>query len=278
MYKYERRKKPFKSESYSCDYTGVYDTERLYCGKDEKGKRHLERPGRSKPQRYCEIKKANNFYHFWKEQKNSNIFSGLFRFIFACAVLTTFLIAFAIAVSVFDKGDEACSLKNYDDIIWPVVMQDPQPFDENRPPDKEIMLKASLWELAMNRKNVSDSWNEEQKLVLLKSDVESAGEKLFGKEVDFSGSNRINSNFYKFDDSKNSFVVEPVSGTEGFLPHTVNACHEGGDVVLKVGYISPKNQFNGEMNKIFDNRVEKYAKYRLKKNMNTGDFYVSSVT
>lgn len=285
MYKYERSKKILRPESYSFDYSRVYDTNRLYVSGGEgrrfshfeKEKKHLEKPKRNKTYRFAKIEKPQKFKHVEKYQNGAGVFSGLFRFMFACVFLTAFLAAFAIAVSVFDKGDEAWNLKNYDDMIWPVVMQDPKPFDESNPPDKETMLKASLWKLAMNRNNMNESWNEKSQLVLPKSDVESAGKKLFGKEPDFSGLTQKGSGFYKFDDSKNAFLVEPISGTDGFLPHTVNACHEGDDVVLKVGYVSPKNQFNSEMNKVFNNKVEKYAKYRLKKNINTGNFYILSV-
>lgn len=286
MYKYERRKNFLKSEPYSFDYRRIYDTDRLYSTGGEgqhfagleKRKKHLEKPHYYKLRRFSKTKKTGNFYCADKEKAHKHVFSGLFRFIFACTVLTAFLIAFAIAVSVLDKGEEAWSLKSYDDMIWPVVMQDPKPFDETSPPDQEIMLKASLWELAMDRKNISDAWNEEQQLVLPKRDVESAGEKLFGKEIDFSNIECNGSCFYKFDNSKDAFLVEPVSGTDGFLPHTINALHDGDDVILKVGYVSPKNQFNNRMNAVFENKIEKYAKYRLKKNINTGNFYVMSVS
>ncbi len=286
MYKYERRKNFFESKPYSFDYSQIYDSNRSYSktGEErrffplEKGGQHLEKPNRGKARRFSESKKTENFCYLEKKHSNANIFTGLLRFTVACIILTAFLLTFAIAVSIFDKGDEAWSLKKYDDIIWPVVMQDPHPFDENRPLDRETMLRACLWELAMNRKDMSNAWNEEQQLVLPKSEVESAGKKLFGKEVDFSGLDCSDPCFYKFDDTKNEFLVEPVSGTNGFLPHTVNACHEGNDVILKVGYVSPKNQFNSEMNKVFENKVEKYAKYRLKKDTNTGDFYILSVT
>lgn len=287
MYKYERKKIFLKSEPYSCDYRPVYGGENPYCAEVKGGRRftaldkrkkHLEKLKGDNLHRFSKTPKTDGYLEADKKKNNMHVFSGLFRFIFACVVLTAFLIAFAIAVSVLDKGEEALGFKNYDDIIWPVVMQDPQPFDETSPPDKEIMLKASLWELAMERKNMSDAWNEEQQLVLPKNDVESAGEKLFGKEQDFGGLDCNNSDFYKFDNSKNTFIVEPISGTDGFLPHTINACYEGDDVVLKVGYVSPKNQFNSKMNSIFENKIEKYAKYRLKKNLNTGNFYVLSVS
>ena len=45
-----------------------------------------------------------------------------------------------------------------------------------------------------------------------------------------------------------------------------------------MGYVSPKNQFNSEMNKIEKDKFEKFAKYKLKKNAETGNFYISAVT
>jgi hypothetical protein len=285
MYKYEKRKDCFKSEPYLFDYSCVYGTKRHCCDNDSgrhflnslKKKKHLEKPKQFDAFKLSDVKSSSDAEYSPRSQGGGKKISGLFRFMAASVTLTAFLIVFAIAMSVFDKGDEAWNLKNYDDMIWPVVMQDPKPFDENCPPDNETMLKASLWELAMDRKNSNNSWNSEQQLVISKSDVESAGKKLFGKETNFSGINPEGSDFYKFDDSRNAFLVEPISGTDGFLPHTVTAKHEGDDVILKVGYVSPKNQFSSSMDSVYNNRVEKYAKYRLKKNANTGNFYVLSV-
>ncbi len=253
------------------------DTSEKYFYNLEKRKMHLEKPANKKAARFYKKEKSSiNFSH--EKTRSKKFFSKIFRFMFACTFLLVFLVAFSVAMSFFDKDKEVLSFKNYDEIIWPIVMQNPRPFDENHPPDNETMIKASIWDLAMSHKNISNAWNEDNLLVLPESEVKTAGKKLFGKELNLSRLKEKNFEFYKFDSEKNEFLIEPISGTEGFLPHTVNAHRDGEDIVLKVGYVAPKNQFSKSMNKVFENKVEKFAKYRLKKNIDTGEFYVSSVT
>ena len=67
------------------------------------------------------------------------------------------------------------------------------------------------------------------------------------------------------------------SGVNEYVPHTVKALRHNDEVFLNVGYISPKDQFNSEMNKVNPNKVEKFARYKLTKSSETGNFYISAV-
>ena len=49
------------------------------------------------------------------------------------------------------------------------------------------------------------------------------------------------------------------------------------DVILKVGYVIPSEQFELNMNEIFDNKIVKYKNYHLKTNKATGKKYVAAI-
>lgn len=218
--------------------------------------------------------------HYRKENKSccKNLrFFKFSRFVFACVVLTAFLVMFAWGESFFERNEQLKDFTCYDNFIWPVVMQDPLPFDEKTPPESSAVISASIWNCAMDNKNNENKFDENGMLVLSEDEVEDNAKKLFGENTSLGNKEYFNGSFYKYSPSKKEFTVAPISGTEGYLPHTLKAFERNGDVFLNVGYVSPKNQFNPEMSKIEKDKFEKFAKYKLKKNTETGNFYISAV-
>ena len=201
----------------------------------------------------------------------------IFRFAFACLILTSFLVMFALGSDFFDKTDESQNFKNYDNFIWPVVMQDPSPFNEKTPPDIKTVTEASLWDSAMRNKFDKSKFDNDGMLVLSYDEVEHTAKKLFGDSICLNNLQNINGSFYKYNPFKREFTIAPVSGVNGYVPHTVKALKHNDEIFLNVGYVSPKNQFNSDMNKVNSNKVEKFAKYKLTKNSETGNFYISAV-
>ena len=76
---------------------------------------------------------------------------------------------------------------------------------------------------------------------------------------------------------KNDFLVSAISGTDNFVPHTVNFCKKGSEIILKVGYVVPANGFNSGMTLLSEDKIEKYMQYHLKKNKSTGKYFISAV-
>ncbi len=201
----------------------------------------------------------------------------IFRFAFACLILTAFLVMFALSSGFFDKTDEYRDFKSYDNFIWPVVMQDPSPFNEKTPPDIKTVTEASLWDCAMRNKFDESKFDDDGMLVLSYDEVERTAKKLFGDGIYLNGLKDMSGSFYKYNPFKREFTIAPVSGVNGYVPHTVKALRHNDEVFLNVGYVSPKDQFNSEMNKVNPNKVEKFARYKLTKSSETGNFYISAV-
>lgn len=238
-----------------------------------------------KNRKFLKILKEKLFYkfvskHCCDKEKYLNgwrMFFKAFRFAFACVVLTAFLIILVLGANFFEQNEDLQDFRYYDNIIWPVVMQDPLPFSEKSPPDFNVIINASIWSAAMENKFNRDKFNEDGMLVLSRKEVQDAAKKLFGENIVFPNFECCNGYFYKYNSSKKEFTVAAVSGVGGYIPHTVKAFQRNNDIFLNVGYISPKNQFNSEMNKVDKCKIEKFARYKLKKNTSTGEFYVSEV-
>ncbi|MBR2578609.1 MAG: hypothetical protein IKE41_00510, partial [Clostridia bacterium] len=189
--------------------------------------------------KYERISRSNNLIcvrsFFGKTENNDNFFKKILRknrkkhninavkFLLICLILMASIVAISIALSVAEKGDNALGLSDYDNFIWPVVMQNPESFNENSPVEVNTMISAAVWKAAGEKKDEKSKFNENQELVLSVSEVKEACEDLFDrtfKENDLIG---LNEDFFRFDEDKRCFFVKSVSGVDNYVPHTVNA-------------------------------------------------------
>ena len=252
MYKYERKDKCISP--YSVNYKALYGNQSpvVEVSADEKkGKRFLS------------------------GSKNNKKQSRFFKLFLISLFLAIFSIAFVMAVGFFTFREEAVNLKKFDNIILPVVMQNPEPFNEKNPPSPQTVINSAVWDAAMNNQEViSDEFG---RVILSKDEVNKSANRLFNMDIDFNGIENSKDNFYIFQPEKNDFLVSAISGTDNFVPHTVNFCKKGSEIILKVGYVVPANGFNSNMTLLSENKVEKYMQYHLKKNKSTGKYFISAV-
>lgn len=210
-----------------------------------------------------------------KHRKKTNM--SAVKFLLVCLILMSSIVAISIALSAAERGDNALGLSDYDNFIWPVVMQNPENFNENSPAEASTMVAASVWKASTEQKDNKSKFNEEQELVLSFEEVQEACESLFDRTFQKADLIGIDEDFFKYDENKNCFFVKSVSGVDNYIPHTVNAYRKDDDIILKVGYIMPSERFEPDMTGIRENNISKYKIYHLKTDENTGRKYVSAV-
>lgn len=212
---------------------------------------------------------------FRKHSKKPNV--NAMKFLLVCLILTASIVAISIALSTAERGDNALGLSDYDNFIWPVVMQNPENFDETSPAEVDTMVSAAVWKASAEKKDEKSKMNNDGQLVLSFDEVRDACESLFDRAFEKNDLIGIDEDFFKFDENKNCFFVESVSGVDNYVPHTVNAYRKGDDIILKVGYIMPSDRFEPDMSGIRENNISKYKIYHLKTDETTGRKYVSAV-
>ncbi|MDO4199147.1 MAG: hypothetical protein Q4D57_00060 [Clostridia bacterium] len=243
--------------------------------------------------KYERISRSNNLIcvrsFFGKTENNDNFFKKILRknrkkhninavkFLLICLILMASIVAISIALSVAEKGDNALGLSDYDNFIWPVVMQNPESFNENSPAEVDTMVSAAVWKASAEKKDDKSKTNDEGQLVLSFDEVREACESLFDRTFDKKDLTDVNEDYFKFDENKNCFFVESVSGVDNYIPHTVNAYRKDDDIILKVGYVLPSDSFEPDMSGILENNISKYKIYHLKTDKTTGKKYVSAV-
>lgn len=209
-----------------------------------------------------------------KHAKKSGRLDQTVRTVTASIFLILFIVVMVFFSEVFGVGQSDVKFVEYDRFIWPVVMQDPEPFDEQNPPNFELMLNSSVWVAAANQQPNCLNSDNNGRVIISIEDVNKACNTLFGKDLQmFNEDSSLYMNFYEFDSNKKIFYVEAISNDRCFMPKTISLSNKNDRLVLKVGYFVPDHR-DIKNEKV---KMKKQMKYILRKNSKTGKFYISEI-
>lgn len=270
------------SDSYIVNYKSVYDNKSTkYCEKSEKNKNKNKKHEKAKhyKKNFKNIFSAPKHMSYVKIKNNFQFhrIGYIFKFVISCLILAVFFVLFSEAISLFERNDNIADLRRYDNFIWPVVMQDPCPFDEENFIDETKAIESALWDLCMEHKNENLRLDEDGRMSFSNQEVNESLRKLFNISIDFENLKTKKNSFFEFNDYKKIFLVEPVSGVDNYLPHVTKAEKIGNETILTVEYFLPSDQFSQDMKKEIFSKSEKIMIYKLKKDTETKKYYISSV-
>ncbi len=248
-------------------------------------------PGRNSLNSY--LKTRNHTYNSSQNSNNINRISTkpeqyiirnctkskmIFRLILSTITLGIFTFFIFILSRVFSKGNSNDCFFDYNMFIWPVVMQDPEPFSENVPPPNDIVMNASIWKAA-SEKSSQNNFDFDGKILVTLYEAELACDALFGNNIKLNPNDEtLRKKFYEFNTEKNLFYVDCVSYDQCYMPNTVNLLNLGNSIVLKVDYIVMDSPINKGFHNInSDISINKKMEYCLKKNYKNDKFYISSI-
>lgn len=189
-------------------------------------------------------------------------------------VLVSNLKRTALYTATFPMPIHNAVFSNYDQILFPVVMQDPEPFASPQEASPEMMVSSSIWR-AIYKKGAADysSFDGDGKALMPASDVKDACEELFGDFSYLEGviSSGISGNFFKLSAGDDNFHIAAISNCGSYFPYVQEEAVEDKEILLKVGYAA-----NVGRNEDAPLPV-KYMHYRLKKSEENNKFYIYSV-
>lgn len=223
--------------------------------------------------------KKNAPMHTNKKIKYNIHKKSAFRMLAASFLLAIFLILIIFCSGVFGISQNNSKFAEYDNFIWPVVMQDPDPFNEQSQPSKEIILNASVWKAASEKRTDDYNYDIYGRVLVNLKEVITACHALFGDKINISLENiNPNNKFYEYAPEKNIFYVDAVSYDQCFMPQTVSITNESEHIIaLKVNYITVNSQINLYSNTHGENHPEKIMEYRLKKDSKNNYFYIYEI-
>lgn len=215
-----------------------------------------------------------------KGGKNSLAFPiGIIATVLAVIGLITVI---SFTVNTFKNiSDKTADKAEYEDMLAPVVMFDPDPFDDLTQADVSQLLNSAVWALLMSEDGAdkySYSEGENFGIVVPQKDIEQYFISLFGTEIDIASMHSsIDMSEYDitYDAALQSYIL-PITGVESaYTPKVYDIEKQGSSLVLTVGYIGNKAWVQIADGEYAAPEPDKSMKITLRER--SGGMYVSSI-
>jgi len=215
-----------------------------------------------------------------KAKKNKLAFPiGVIAFVLAIIGFIT-VINFTVD-TVKNLADNTADKKAYEKMLAPVVMFDPDPFDDLTQADVSQLLNSAVWALLMSDDGADKypySEGENIGIVVPQADIEKYFISLFGTEIDIASlHSTIDMSAYDitYDSALQSYIL-PITGIESaYTPKVYEIQKQGSSLILSVGYIGNKAGVQLEDGEYKAPEPDKFMKITLRDR--EGMKYVSSI-
>ena len=185
------------------------------------------------------------------------------------------------ADTVKNLTDNTAEKKKYEQMLAPVVMFDPNPFDDLTQADVSQLLNSAVWALLMSEDGADKypySEGETFGIVVPQADIEQYFISLFGTEIDIASMHSsIDMSEYDitYDAALKSYIL-PITGVESaYTPKVYEIEEQGSSLILSVGYIGNKAWVQIADGEYAAPEPDKYMKITLRER--SGGMYVSSI-
>ncbi len=185
------------------------------------------------------------------------------------------------ADTINNLTDNASEKSEYEKMLTPVVMFDPDPFDDLTQADVSQLLNSAVWALLMSEDGADKypySEGENIGIVVPQTDIEQFFISLFGTEIDIASlHSSIDMSEYDitYDAALKSYIL-PITGIESaYTPKVYEIEKQGSSLILSVGYIVNKAWVQISDGEYAAPEPDKYMKITLRER--DGGMYVSSI-
>ncbi len=176
--------------------------------------------------------------------------------------------------------DVSSPYKNeYYQLLAPVVMNDPAPFNAPENADIQTVVSSSIWKLITENGTQKYNRFDERGFSLIPvCDIVKATKELFGENYNLNLSESIFGSFFTFYVGEENFHISAVSNQNTCVPFIKELTEVDDTVILNVGYVSRDDKFlkSGDEKSDEPNPV-KFMQYTLKKDNSNASYYIYSI-
>ena len=185
------------------------------------------------------------------------------------------------ADSIKNMANDTADKQKYEQMLKPVVMFDPDPFDDLKQADVSQLLNSAVWSLLMSEEGTEKypySEGDVFGIVVPQEDIEQHFINLFGTEINIASMHdSIDMSAYDiiYDAALKSYIL-PITGIESaYTPKVYEIEEKGSSVILSVGYINNKAWAQVADDGYATPEPDKYMKITLRER--SGGMYVASI-
>lgn len=199
---------------------------------------------------------------------------GIIVIIFAVIGLAAVIAG--IICGVGKLTDQSAKKSEYESFITPVIMFDPDPFDDVTKGNQEQLINAAIWALLKSDLDTSVYATDDGNLSIPQKDVEKYFSKLFGPEAKPEHTSVTGLGYeFSYDSAKQVYIV-PITGVEPiYTPRVFEISKKGNTVELLVGYLGSSQWAQAENGDMVEPEPDKYVTVVLRES--SDGYYVSAI-
>lgn len=197
------------------------------------------------------------------------IIGAAFSFLACIGLLSIIMGAVRIGRSLLDNSEEK---RQYNELLAPLVVYDPLPFESPDQADQRILQVSSIWAAIMNEDMTLYETNEYGQTLLPAVDVDRYFARVFGTNYKLTHGTVADRDIeFTFDEEKQAYIVPATSYPQGFTPQVAKIKTSFSEKIVTVGYISPQTSWTDSTT----GTISKYVDYVFEKQ--DGEFYLVAV-
>ena len=212
-----------------------------------------------------------------KKRSKSNLIVGLMILALAFVGVVSLVITAgnSISKSIDEKNAEKYSF--YEEFIAPVIMNDPDTFDDITLADSGQLLSIAIWTVLDSNPEPEKYEYTDEGMLLPEKEVEETFVSLFGNEVKIIHSNVDGGGIdFKYSEKKKAYLI-PITGvTPIYTPKVSDVKEKSSSVELTVGYLHSSDWQQDSKGNMTAPEPGKYMKITLGKNSD-GSYFVRAI-
>ncbi len=181
----------------------------------------------------------------------------------------------SIVSDIKEKNEALYS--EYEEFISPVIMNDPDTFDDVTLADLNQLIGITIWSILDSNLEPDKYEYTDSGMVLPEKEVEEKFTSLFGSEVKIvHGSVDGGGIDFKYSEKKKAYII-PITGiTPIYTPEIIDSDEKRSYIVLTVGYLYSSDWQQDSEGNMIPPEPGKYMKITLGKNSD-GTYYVRAI-
>lgn len=201
-----------------------------------------------------------------KRRKAAAPVGGVFIVLALIGIITVIVTSIRLTTAFIDNDREK---DMFTDLIRPVAMFNPVPFENPTDIKMDNLLLYSMWVTLSSDKR--DDYNDNNELLVPASDLDVACGKLFGSDVVLEHQNfRDYETMYYYDETEKVYNV-PITAQTVYTPQVEEVVKDGEFLKLTVAYIPPINVWT--MNYVGEKGAVEPEKHMIFVMRKSGDSY-----
>lgn len=216
-------------------------------------------------------------YILKKKRSKLNLFVGLAVLLLAVVGVVSLAITLKDSIASDIKEKNEALYSEYEKFIAPVIMNDPDTFDDVTLADLNQLISITIWSILDSNPEPDKYEYTDSGMLLPGQEVEAKFISLFGSEVKIVHSSVDGGGIdFKYSEEKKSYII-PITGiTPIYTPEVIDADEKSSYIVLTVGYL-----YSGDWQQDSDGNMVppepgKHMKITLGKNADTS-YYVRAI-